>query len=40
MKYDANLVPLSLKSKNRESEFGFCLYFSCLVGGMDGEAIT
>ena len=29
---DANLVPLSLESKNRESEFGFCLYFSYLVG--------
>ena len=40
MKYDANLAPLSPISKNRESEFGFCLYFSCLVGGMDGEAIT
>jgi len=34
MKYYANIVPLSLESKNWESEFGFCLYFSCLVGAL------
>ena len=40
MKYDANLVPLSLESKNRESEFRFCLYFSCLVGGAESPSLN
>ena len=32
MKYDANIAPLSPISKNRESEFGFCLYFPAWSG--------
>ena len=40
MKYDANLAPLSLESKNRESEFGFWLCFSCLVGGAESPSLN